>query len=435
MKRKFIFLLLVLPLLAFNVKVNRRVLSNGLEVLLVPNENTPVMSFQVWVRTGSRNERPGITGISHMLEHMMFKGSRHYGPEEHARIVKENGGMVNAFTSQDRTVFFDNIAPSKIDLIARLESDRFMYAKIDPAQFKSERKVVYEERLMSIDNSPFGKALEELQAMTFVAHPYHWPVIGWPSDILAYTAQKVKDYYRERYNPSNVFIVVSGNFNEEEVIKVLEKYFSPWKKGPRVPPVITKEPPQKGPRYSKIYMKVNVPFLFAAYRIPPYRNEDIPAIEVAARILGQGRSSRIYRKLVQQEGISLQAGAGAEALMDGGIFYSYLMINLGKDLSKAADELFSIIEGFKDSPIENWEVEKAKNQIVASMVRSLERAFFVGLQVGTSYQYTGDPLFFQKRLEAYKRVTKEDVKRVAAKYFTFKRRNVVYILPEKGGKK
>lgn len=435
MKRKFILLVLfMIPLLAFNVQVKKRVLSNGLEVLLVPNKNTPVMSFQVWVKTGSRNERPGITGISHMLEHMMFKGSKHYGPEEHARIVKENGGMVNAFTSEDRTVFFDNIAPTKIDLIARLESDRFMYAKIDPDQFKSERKVVYEERLMSVDNSPFGKAFEQLQAMTFIAHPYHWSVIGWPSDILSFTAEKVRKYYEERYNPSNVFILISGNFDEEKTMEILEKYFSSWKKGPVVPPVVTKEPEQRGPRYSKIYMKVNVPFLFAAYRIPPYKNKDIPAIEIASRILGEGESSRIYKSLVQEKGIALQAGGGANTLMDGGYFFSYVMVNLGKNLDEAGKELFSLVENFKDAKIEDWEIEKARNQIIADMTRNLERAFYVGLQVGTSYQYTGDPTFFVKRLEAYKKVTKEDVRRVAAKYFNFKRRNVVYILPE-GGKK
>ncbi len=433
--KKFAFLLLFLiPLMAFKVKVEKRTLSNGLEVLLVPNPNTPVMSFQVWVKTGSRNERPGITGISHMLEHMMFKGSKHYGPEEHARIIKENGGEVNAFTAEDHTTFFDNISPSKIELVAKLESDRFMYAKIDPRAFASERKVVYEERLMSIDNSPFGKAFELLQALTFVAHSYHWPVIGWPSDILSYTAEKVRRYYEERYNPSNVFIVVSGGIEPGRIMPVLEKYFSSWKKGPKVPPVVTKEPEQKGPRYAKVYMKVHVPFLFAAYRIPPYKSEDIPALRVAARILGEGRSSRIYRKLVEEKAVAMQAGGGLNSMMDGGYFFAYLMVNLGQDLNKAGDQLFSEIENLRNGKIEDWEIEKAKNQIIASNVKQLERAFYVGLRVGFSYLYTGNPTFFVKRLEAYRKITKEDVKRVAARYFTFKRRNVVYILPEGGEK-
>ncbi len=435
MKRKIVLILLFLvPLLAFNVRVEKRTLPNGLEVLLVPNPSTPVMSFQVWVKTGSRNERPGITGISHMLEHMMFKGSKHYGPEEHARIIKENGGEVNAFTAEDQTVYFDNISPSKVDLVARLEADRFMYAKIDPKAFASERKVVYEERLMSTDNSPFGKAFELLGALTFIAHPYHWPVIGWPSDILSYTAEKVRRYYQERYNPSNVFIVVSGNIDEKTVMDTLKKYFSSWKKGPKTPPVVTKEPEQKGPRYAKVYMKVHVPFLFAAYRIPPYKSEDIPALEIAAQILGQGRSSRIYRKMVEEKAVAMEAGGGLNALMDGGYFFTYLMVNMGKDLEKAGAQMFSLVENFSKSEIEDWELEKARNQILASQVRRLERAFYVGLAVGQSYLYTGDPTFFVKRLEAYRRVTKEDVKRVAAKYFNFKRRNVVYILPEGGEK-
>ncbi len=433
--RKIVLLILFLvPLWAFNVKVEKEVLPNGLEVLLIPNPNTPVMSFQVWVRTGSRNERPGITGISHMLEHMMFKGSKNYGPEEHARIIKENGGEVNAFTSEDKTVYFDNISPTKIDLVAKLEADRFMFAKIDPKAFASERKVVYEERLMSVDNSPFGKAFELLQALTFLAHPYHWPVIGWPSDILAYTAEKVRRYYEERYNPSNVFIVVSGGFNREAVMATLKKYFSSWKKGPKVAPVVTKEPEQKGPRFAKVYMKVHVPFLFAAYRVPPYKNQDIPALEVAARILGQGKSSRIYAKLVEDEAIAVEAGGGLNSMMDGGYFFTYLMVNMGKDLDKAGEEMFSIVENFHKGKIEDWELEKAKNQILASMVRNLERAFYVGYMVGESYLNTGDPTFFLKRLEAYRRITKEDVKRAAEKYLKFQRRNVVYILPQGGEK-
>lgn len=426
------FILIVTTMMGFNVKVEKFTLSNGLEVLLVPNPYSTVMSFQVWVKTGSRNERPGITGITHMLEHMMFKGSRKYGPQEHAKIIQEHGGELNAFTSYDRTVFFDNLSPKYLELAADLESDRFKYLKLDEKEFLPERKVVLEERLVSTENSPYGKAMEELFALAFYAHPYHWPVIGWRSDIENYTIEKVRAYFKSHYNPSNVFIVISGNFNVNEAKKIVEKYFGDWEAGPKIEQVITKEPEQKGERRTVIEMDVRVPFIFAGYHIPEYKHEDIPVLEVIEKILSGGESARIYRELVYKKKLALYAGGGTFALHDPGLFFAYALANMGVDITKVEEELFKVIENLDQ--VTDEEVEKARNQLRADLIKGLERAFFVGLQVGESYHNTGDPLYFLKKLERYKKITKEDVIKVAKKYFKKTNRTVVVIIP-KGGKK
>ncbi len=427
-----VFLLIASAMMGFELKVEKFKLSNGLEVLLVPNPYSTVMSFQVWVKTGSRNERPGITGITHMLEHMMFKGSRKYGPQEHAKIVQEHGGELNAFTNFDRTVFFDNLSPRYLELAADLESDRFKYLKLDEKEFLSERNVVLEERLMRTENSPYGKALEELFALAYYAHPYHWPVIGWRSDIEHYTIEKVREYFKTHYNPSNVFIVISGNINVDEAKKVVEKYFGDWKAGPKIEEVVTKEPPQEGERRTTIEMNVRVPFIFAAYHIPEYKHPDIPVLEVIEKILSGGESSRIYRELVYNKKLALYAGGGTFALHDPGIFFVYALANFGADISKVEQELFKVVENLEN--VSEEEVEKARNQLRADFIKGMERAYFVGLQVGESYHNTGDPLFFVKKLERYSKITKKDVVEVAKKYFKKTNRTVVVIVPKGGSK-
>ena len=199
-------------------------LDNGLRILTWEDHSAPVISYQVWFDVGSINERPGITGISHLFEHMMFKGSKKYGPEEHSDIVKAHGGRLNAFTSNDMTVYFENIASDKLELIIALEAERQANLAITPENLASEREVVREERRVSIDNSVFGDMYEQLSANAFLAHPYQWSVLGWMSDIETITLEECREYHRIYYAPNNATVVIVGDFDTKEAIKHVEKY-------------------------------------------------------------------------------------------------------------------------------------------------------------------------------------------------------------------
>ncbi len=409
-------------------KILKKKLSNGIPVLFVKKHST-VLSFQVWVRTGSRNESVGITGITHMLEHMMFKGSKNYGPEEHAKIVESIGGETNAYTDFDETVFYENISPDNLELIVKLEADRFKHLKLSKKEFLKERKVVLEERLYRTENSPMGRAIEELFSLTFYAHPYHWPVIGWKADIENYTIEKVRDYFNKRYIPENIFIVVSGEFELEHAQKIIEKHFGNWEKdGDSMYPHFF-EPEQSGERRATVEMNVNVPFIAGAYKICGYSGDDIPALMVYEKIVSGGESSRLPQELVHKRKKALYAGGGVYALFDTGIFYFVSMANAGVEVEEVEEEVLKIIENPEN--ISDHEIEKAKNQLKAESALVYERAHMLGLEVGKSYHYTGDPLYFKKLFGMYEKVSKDEIIDVVKKYITHSKRNIVKIYPEK----
>jgi len=407
-------------------------LDNGLEIIFVNNKYTPAVSFQVWVKTGSRNEKQGITGISHMLEHMMFKGSKNFGPQQHAQIIQAIGGNFNAFTSNDKTVYFENVSFENLDLVVELESDRFIKLSLDKNQFIPERQVVYEERRMRTDNDPEGRAIETLFSTTFTAHPYHNPVIGWASDIEKWGIEDIKKFYKTWYSPNNCFIVVSGNFNTSKTKKTIEEKFSRWKPAKLPDLRIPKEPEQKGERRSKLKMDVKIPSLFNAYKIPKYLHPDTPVLEIIEKILLDGKSSRMYKKLFYEEQLVSDIGGGSYSFIDTGLFFSYFVLNKNKNMEKAQKHFFNIIENFYKSNIEKNEIIKAKNKLKADITEDIEKSFTIGRAVGESYYYTGDEKYYIKLLDKYKKINKKDIQTVAERYFNEDKRNIVELLPQKG---
>ncbi len=412
------------------MKTEKFVLENGFETLFLKRNYSPGISIQLWVKAGSRNEVPGITGISHMLEHMMFKGSKKYGPQAHAQLIQANGGELNAFTSNDRTVYYDNLPPEKLSLGLDLESDRFLRLSLDEKEFQTERQVVYEERKMRTDNSPYGKAMEMLFALTFIAHPYHWPVIGWESDILSWTIDDLRAYYKKFYSPKNVFLIIAGNFDKEKAKLLVEKKFGKWKKVELDDLRIPKEPKQNGERFTEIKMRVELPFVFSAYRTPPYGSKEALVFDIAERILSGGESSRIYRKLVYDTQLALSAGGGVYSFLDYGLFFVYGILNREKDFNSMKKALFEEVEGFFSGSIKEEELEKAKNQLKAELTKSTEKTFSHGMLVGESYFYTGNPDFYLKKANLYDPITLNDFKEVGEKFISEIKRNTVIIKPE-----
>ncbi len=411
-----------------NFKFRKAKTSNGMDIIFIERPYSPMISFQVWVRAGSKYERPGITGISHMIEHMMFKGSSKYGPQEHAKRVQDIGGEFNAFTGHDKTVYYENIAPQHLENIIEMESDRFLHPLFNQEEFLRERDVVMEERLLRTDNSPYGKGLEELFSLSFVAHPYHWPIIGWKSDIASYTKGKLIHYFKERYSPKNIFFVVSGKAEFEEVVSLIDRYFGGLGGEDSETYNLPQEPQQKGNRWGEVIMDVGIPFIFMGYVLPGYGADAYPLISILDRIITTGESSRLWRKLVHEEGIASDAGGGVYSLGDYSIFFLYAMAKEGKSLYDLEKRMVSLLG---EAEIEDNELEKARNQSLANVISSLEKSFYTGLVSGEGYINKQDPSYFLRNLDILKKAGKEEVERVWREYLREGRRNTVFIKGER----
>jgi len=408
-------------------------LKNGLRVLTLEDPKAAVLSFQVWYDVGSRNERPGITGISHLFEHMMFKGSKNVGPEEHARIIQSVGGEENAFTTWDVTVYWDDVPPDQIELVARLEADRMSTLRLTPENLKSEREVVKEERRYRVDDQPIGKAVEEMTALAYENHPYKFPTVGWMADLDSINLGDVKSYYAIHYAPDKATLVVCGPVTHERVMKVVEKYFGRLKPGRPSPAVTAVEPPQTAERRKTVEAVVQLPILIAGYKVPPDRDADTPALEVVSRILSQGESSRLYKKLVYEDQSALFAGGLALGRKDPGLFYAFAAVKPGKDRKAVEDTLFSVIERLgRDGPTAD-ELTKAKNQSEAELVFGLENVQDRAQAVGQAALIGGDPALAAKRLDEVRKVSIEDVRRVVTSYLDAQHRTVVWLVPQGRG--
>lgn len=415
---------------ALGIKENY--LSNGLRIITWEDHSAPVVTFQISYHVGSVDERPGITGISHLFEHLMFKGSKKIGPEEHSQIVQANGGRDNAFTTNDMTLYFENIAADKLELVISLEAEREANLAITAENLASEREVVKEERRMRTDNSLFGDVNEQLMANAYEAHPYMWPVVGWMSDLNAITLEQCQEYHRIHYAPNNATAVIVGDINTPDVLKLMEKYFGSIPKQEPPAGVSTVEPPQRGERVLYLHRRAQLPMLFAGYHIPAIATEDMPALQVAASILSDGESSRIYQKMVYQDQLALYAGGNVDESQYPGLFNAYCGMNIGKDIEAGKQELFDIIEGLAKNPPTPDELQKAKNQLEAGFIMGLQSNMGKGMQLSSYQNLAGDWRLMFKEPERYRTVTAEKVVEVAAKYLTPNNRTTVIVVPEGG---
>ena len=292
------FLFIPLSEAGLKEQVFETVLPNGLKVILLENHKAPLVTFQVWYRVGSRNEAWGKTGLSHMLEHMMFKGTEKIGPEQFSRIIQENGGDDNAFTSHDYTAYFENLSADRVQVAIDMEADRMQNLILREEDFRTERMVVMEERRLRTEDNPQSVLIEQILATAYQIHPYRWPIIGWMEDIARFTLEDLKVYYRTYYNPANAFLVVVGDFKKEELLSKIEKALGSYSKGVAPNQEKDKEPLQIGERRIFVKKEAQLPFLVMGYHVPNLREPDSYVLEVIATILSGGKSSRLYQSLV-----------------------------------------------------------------------------------------------------------------------------------------
>jgi zinc protease len=416
---------------AQDLKVTEKVLPNGLKVLLKEEHKSPVVTFQIWYRVGSRNERLGKTGMSHVLEHMMFKGSKKYGPKQFSQIVQRNGGNDNAFTSADYTAYFENFAADRIEIGMDLEADRMQNLLLDPKDFLSERDVVKEERRMRTEDDPTSVMVEQLMATAFAAHPYQWPVIGWMADLENLTRDDLEAHYRTYYAPNNATIVVAGDFDTGKVLALVEKHFGGIPRGPQVPKVGAVEPKQLGEKRVIVKQEAELPAVFAGYKVPTIKNPDAFALNVFQGILASGKSSRLYRSLVYEKQIALYAGGDYDDVsIDPDLFYVYAGVMPGRTVEEVEKAMYAEIDRLKTEPVTDEELQKAKNQAEATFIMSQDSVFYQAMQLG-QFETVADWRLVGKYLDGIRSVTKEAVQRVAREYFTEDNRTVGILVPVK----
>jgi len=396
--------------------VKTETLPNGLKVLVLENHKAPVATFNVFTKVGSRNESFGQTGISHLVEHLKFRGTRKYGPEEFSNIIQENGGMDNAFTGADFTDYFEVINRDHLDVPISLEADRM--GNFDPKGFASELAVVEEERRMRTDDNPEDALAETTQAQAFVEHPYHWPVIGWMQDIQHLTLADALKYHSVYYSPQNAIAVAVGDFDADKVLKQIADSFGPIKNGPKPPPVFQVEPPQQGERKIVLRHAANLPAFTEVYHVPNYRvgKTDAFALEIVSEILSDGKSSRLYRAMVLDKRMVVEVSASYDMTsFDPGLFEVSAQIRPGVKTDDAIAEANRVIERLKAQPVSADELQKAKNLEQSQFVFSQDSIFEEALQLGV-WEMLGDYHLLDRYLEDIDKVTADDVQRVAKKY-------------------
>jgi zinc protease len=414
-------------------RVFETILGNGLKVLLVEEPKTPVVTVQVWYKVGSRNEPVGKTGLSHMLEHMMFKGTPTIGPKQFDTLVTRNGGVDNAETQSDFTGYYEDFAADRVSLGLELEADRMAHLLIDEKEFAPEHQVVIEERHLRIEDQPGNVLSEVMRATAFLAHAYRNPTIGWPSDMTAYSRDDAVQYYRTYYAPNNATLVVVGDFKKDALLPKIQSLFGSIPRGPDPPKVITQEPPQIGERRVFVRKEAELPLLFVVYHVPTLTHPDSFALQVLAYILGGGESARFHQKVVYEKQLASDAGADYNPVhVDPFLFGLSAGPLPGKTAEEVEQALSTEVERVQREPVPDRELQKAKNQIESEFIFAQDSVHQLAEMLGR-YESVASWRQLDGFLDGVGKVTAADVQRVAKRYLVPDNRTVALLIPIKAG--
>lgn len=428
MKRIFTLLLLGIsvPLFA-QLKaedVKTFTLKNGMKFLVMEDNSIPNANMYLFYKVGSRNEHPGITGLSHFFEHMMFNGSKKFGPKMFDRTMELSGGANNAYTTQNVTVYTDWFPVSALETIFDLESDRIGHLSIDPKMVESERGVVLSERSTGLENSPWRMVGEAVNAAAFQEHPYHWSVIGYETDIKNWTKEDLEQYFRTYYAPNNCVVVISGNVKVDEVKRLAIKYMEPIPANKEPKPVHLVEPTQTGERRVTVQKEVATPYLLIGYHTPESRHKDYYALDVLSSVLSSGKSSRLYAELVDKKQLATSVFTNFGESFDPNLFQFYAIAAKGVKENDLESAIYAEIEKVQKEGITARELQKIKNQKLMEFYSQIETINGKSNNIGTYELFFGD---YKKMFDApaeYEKVSLEDVKRVATEYFKKSNRTV-----------
>ena len=409
-------------------------LDNGLKVVFLEDHSTPIVHLQIWYHVGSKNERAGRTGFAHFFEHMMFKGSKNVAPEGHPSYISSVGGQSNAYTTEDATVFWETVPAQYLPLVLWLEADRMASLKIDENAFKTEREVVKEERRMRIENQPYGRLQEIIADQAFTVHPYKHPVIGSMQDLDAASVNDVRDFWQTYYVPNNATAVLVGDFDSKEALRLVTQYLGRVPKSDRaVPREIPKEPAQTKEKRVTLTGDWPLPAVVVAHHITFDGHPDSYPLHIASKILSDGQSSRIYRRLVYEKQIALAAFGGGNIIEDPNLFFAVAIVQPGHTTDEAADALIEELDRLRTEPVSQAELQQAKNQFARDYILSRETDQQKAEQLGHAVVIHNDIRTADGEFDIFQNTTPADVQRVARTYFTPENRLVLTVLP-KGSK-
>jgi zinc protease len=407
-------------------------LDNGLTILVLPDHNLPILSLQVHYQVGSRHELPGITGISHLFEHLMFRGTETLGPEEFSRILQAKGGEINAFTTKDNTSYFENLPSEHLELGLKLEADRLLHLRLDEETFSSELQVVISERKLRSVDSPLGLVQEQLFATAFTQHPYQWPVIGWNQDLQHLSLADCLAYYHNHYHPGSMTVVIAGDAEPERARDLVARYFGDIPNPGVSPTPPFAEPPQRGERRAVVKKVSQVEALLAGYHAVGMDHPDLYPLSLLAIILSGGRASRFYQEFVRPgkaAALEVEMAPLPFASQDPDLLVVAAVAAPGTPLAGLESELWQAVEQLRQDGVQPLELARARKLLRAQMVKSLAHNFFRGLMAGLFQVKTGDASKANQVLAAYEAVTEADIRRVAQTYLKEDNRTVVTLQP------
>ena len=405
-------------------------LANGMKIIVWPVPNIPSVALYNWVRAGSRNEAPGITGLAHFFEHMMFNGTTRREPGEFDRLMESQGGSNNAFTSDDVTVYQDWFPRDALDLVFDLESDRVANLAFAPQVIESERGVVYSERRLRVDDSSQGLLSEQVQAAAFVAHPYHFPTIGWPSDIQSWRVEDLQKFFRTHYAPNNLTLVLTGDLEPEQVFALARKYFEPIARQPPPDPIRTSEPEQLGERIVVVRRKGQTPLLQYAYKAPAACDARGPAVNLLLSILVDGDASRLHRLLVEQRKVAIEVSGHWQEGFDPGLLWLYLTLPEGSDPADVQGVLDAELTSVVKDGVTEAELNRAKNLVAVGFWKRMATIDGKAQLLGEYEVFHGDWLKMFDAPAQFEKVTRAQVQAVAREILDRRKRTVGVLMPE-----
>jgi zinc protease len=409
-------------------------LPNGLKVVLLEDHSVPIVHTEIWYHVGSKNEKKGRTGFAHLFEHMMFKGSKNVEPEGHPSRISSVGGQSNAYTNEDVTVYWQTTPAQYLPMVLWLEADRMATLRIDEKVFQTEREVVKEERRMRVESQPYGRLNEIIYDQAFTTHTYKHPTIGSMADLESASIEDVRDFFRTYYVPENATLVIVGDFEPKETMELVTRYLGRVPKSNRpVPRDIPAEPAQTKERRITLQENVPLPAVVVAHHITYDGHPDSYPLHIASKVLSDGQSSRIYRKLVYEKQLALAAFGQGNIIEDPNLFYAVAIVQNGRTPEETATALIEELDKLRAQPISAGELQQAKNQFARDYILSRESNKDKAQTLAHAVVIHDDITTADGEFEIFMNMTAAEVQRVAQKYFTPENRIVLTVLPRAGG--
>lgn len=418
---------------AIQFSVEKYELKNGLVVLLHPDSSIPSVSIQQWFKVGSKDEVPGRTGLAHFFEHMMFKGTKKFPKETWSKFLNSKGAEVNAFTSNDYTGYYINAPAEHLELLLDIESDRMRNLNLDPKEVASEREVVKEERRMRYEDNIDGGIREKMADMMFEKLPYHWLPIGSMADLNAASMADLHAFYKTYYSPNNAVLVVAGQIDPVQTKKLIEKYYGGLPREQINRPAITQEGTQTKARKAVIEREAQSSTIAVGYRLPDLKSPDHYALDLLSIALGQGQSSRLYKKLIYENEIALNAYAGSWGQTLAGQFSVNVTLKPKINADMAADMIEKEVRSMREKLISQKELDKARNLFLKDYVDGLKKVSGRARTIASYETLLGDYSRIFSDLKEYQKVTPQDIRRVAQTYLKPELRNTIVVMPRKPG--